>query len=252
MRAYAKVNIFLKISGISGDYHTIASRFMKVYNLYDEISFEAKNTPEFEIMGDFDCDLESNTIYKAYKQLKAYTRSHKLDEFFEYHRVIVDKKIPSFAGLGGGSSDAATFLKMCNKKLDLGIDIDTLAEIGSQVGADVAFFIYDYDSANVSGFGEIVEEFSEKPLDLELFHSNIKISTPAVYKHYRQNLYNPISTDEAKELFTKSSYEILETLTPIRANDLYPAALDLYKELEQKDGWFFTGSGSTFFRINNG
>lgn len=251
-RSFAKVNIFLKITGSDGDYHTISSRFMRVDSLFDEIWFESKNTPEFEIVGDFDCDTASNTIYRAYKQLQSYTNSDRLSAFFETHRVCVNKNIPSFAGLGGGSSNAATFLHMCNEAAELDLDIETLAEIGSSVGSDVAFFIYGYKSANVNGTGDIVEKFDEKPLDLELFHSDIKISTPAIYSRYRANHYNPISEAKAKELESMSSLEILEKLSPIDANDLYPVALELYENLTQKDGWFFTGSGSTFFRINNG
>ena len=108
-RAYAKVNIFLKITGVRGDYHTLSSRFMRVNHLFDTLWFEPKSTPEFEIRGNFDCEVHSNTIYKAYKYLQSVTRSDNLSSFFENHAVCVEKNIPSFAGLGGGSSDAATF-----------------------------------------------------------------------------------------------------------------------------------------------
>ena len=107
--AYAKVNVFLKITGTRGEYHTLTSRFVLVKELCDLLWFESKTTPEFEIRGDFDCDVGSNTIYKAYKHLQSATRSNTLAAFFETHAVCVDKRIPSFAGLGGGSSDAATF-----------------------------------------------------------------------------------------------------------------------------------------------
>ncbi len=77
-RAYAKVNIFLKITGMRGDYHTLSSRFMRVNTLFDTLWFEAKSTPEFEIKGNFDCEVHSNTIYKAYKYLQSATRSDNL------------------------------------------------------------------------------------------------------------------------------------------------------------------------------
>lgn len=248
-RAYAKVNIFLKITGKRGDYHTLSSRFMRVANLYDTLWFEPKPTPEFEIRGHFNCDVHSNTIYKAYKYLLAATRSDKLASFMETHAVCVDKKIPSFAGLGGGSSDAATFLRMCNEKLELGLSVEELADIGANVGADVPFFVYGYPSANVRGIGEIVEPFDEPLIDFEVDTPQIQISTPAVYRYYRDHLYAPISAEEAIRLESTPSNEILASMRPTEANDLYPAALGCYPELTEKEGWFFSGSGSSFFRL---
>lgn len=247
--AYAKVNIFLKITGIRGDYHIISSRFMRVKSLFDMLWFEPKPTPEFEIRGSFDCDVSSNTIYKAYKYLLAATRSDKLASFMETHAVCVDKKIPSFAGLGGGSSDAATFLRMCNERLELGLTIEELAEIGANVGADVPFFVYGYESANVSGIGEIVERFDEPLIDFEIVTPQIQISTPAVYRYYREHLYAPITSEEAARLESTPSRDILASMSPKEANDLYPSALGCYSELSEKEGWFFSGSGSSFFRI---
>ncbi|MDP2078101.1 MAG: 4-(cytidine 5'-diphospho)-2-C-methyl-D-erythritol kinase [Sulfuricurvum sp.] len=248
-RAYAKVNIFLKITGKREAYHTITSRFMRVSSLYDTLWFEPKSSPEFEIRGNFDCDIGSNTIYKAYKNLLAATNSDKLSNWMENNAVCVNKQIPSFAGLGGGSSDAATYLHMCNEQLELGLSTEALAVIGANIGADIPFFVYGYESANVSGIGEIVERYNEKPLEFEIITPQIKISTPAVYNYYRENLYTPINSDEAAKLQLMSSIDVLTTINPKEANDLYPAALKSYPELFEKEGWFFSGSGSSFFRL---
>lgn len=248
-RAYAKVNIFLKITGIRDNYHTLSSRFMRVNTLFDTLWFEPKATPEFEIRGNFDCEIHSNTIYKAYKYLQSATHSDNLSSFFENHAVCVEKKIPSFAGLGGGSSDAATFLRMCNETLELGLSIDELASIGSNVGADVPFFVYDYESANVSGIGEIVERYNESLIDFEVVTPEIQVSTPDVYRYYREHLYAPITQEDALRLESTPSRDILASMSPKEANDLYPSALGYYPELIEKEGWFFSGSGSSFFRI---
>jgi len=248
-KAFAKVNIFLKITGTRGNYHTITSRFMRVSSLFDTLWLEPKSTPEFEIRGNFDCEMHSNTIYKAYKHLLAYTRSNALSTLMENNAVCVDKQIPSYAGLGGGSSDAATYLHLCNDTLHLGLTVDELCEIGSAVGADVPFFVYGYESANVSGIGEIVQPYSEKLIDFETTTPAIQISTPMVYRYYREHLYSPISDEEATLLEKTSSREILASIDPKKANDLYNAALGCYSELCEKDGWFFSGSGSSFFRI---
>lgn len=248
-RAYAKVNIFLKITGKREHYHTISSRFVRVSSLYDTLWFETKSTPEFQIKGHFDCEVGSNTIYKAYKHLLAATLSDKLSNWMETHAVCVEKRIPSFAGLGGGSSDAATYLHMCNEQLELGLSTQALAGIGANVGADVPFFVYGYESANVSGIGEIVEQYNEKTLEFEIITPDINISTPAVYNYYRDHLYAPIGLEEAKHLQLTPSLDILTTMHPKEANDLYPAALKSYPELCEKEGWFFSGSGSSFFRL---
>lgn len=250
-KAFAKVNIFLKITGMRGEYHTITSRFMRVSSIFDTLWFEPKETPEFEIRGNFDCEVSSNTIYKAYKHLLSHTRSHALSMLMEENAVCVDKQIPSYAGLGGGSSDAAAYLHLCNDTLHLGLSVEELSEIGSSVGADVPFFVYGYESANVSGIGEIVEPYNEKLIDFETITPPIQISTPTVYRHYREHLYAPISTAEASRLEATSSREILASMESKKANDLYEAALECYPELAEKEGWFFSGSGSSFFRIKD-
>lgn len=247
-QAFAKVNIFLKITGMRDEYHTITSRFMRVSNLFDTLWFEPKLTPEFEIRGEFDCQTHSNTIYKAYKYLQSATRSDKLSTFIENNAICVDKKIPSFAGLGGGSSDAATFLIMCNDQLHLDLTLDELCDIGTRVGADVPFFLHGYDSANVTGIGEIVRQFNEPLIDFEVITPALQISTPAVYRYYREHLYAPISSQEALDLESTPSRDILSSMDPKSANDLYGAALGCYDELHEKEGWFFSGSGSSFFR----
>ncbi len=249
--AYAKVNIFLKITGLRENYHEIISRFMRVDDLYDELSFESKEFEEFEIIGNFSCATEQNTIYKAYRYLVEYTNSQSLKELMQRYAIKVTKNIPAFAGLGGGSSDAATYLKMCNEVLHLGLSLNELATIGLKVGADVPFFIYGYNSANVSGIGEIVEEFKEPLLSFDIYTPNIEISTPRVYKSYRENFYNPIPNAEVQKLKQTNSLDVLGFFKPKEANDLFAPALKEYKELQQhyKEGYFFSGSGSSFFSI---
>jgi 4-diphosphocytidyl-2-C-methyl-D-erythritol kinase len=146
---------------------------------------------------------------------------------------------------------------MCNEVLHLGLSLNELARIGLRVGADVPFFIYGYDSANVSGIGEIVEEFEEELLDLETFTPKIEISTPRVYKAYRENFYAPIGADKIREFTNAKSAEILKNLSASEANDLFAPALQEYKELKEhyQYEWHFSGSGSSFFKVkeeNNG
>jgi 4-diphosphocytidyl-2-C-methyl-D-erythritol kinase len=252
IRAHAKVNIFLKITGHKEGYHTLLSRFVRIDDLYDTIEFIPCKCETFTIEGCGDIPLESNTIYKAYKALKEYTADQTVHNFFSEHKVVVTKRIPSQAGLGGGSSDAAAFMRLANDVCDLQIGTDALAETGSTIGADLPFFIYNYPSANVSGFGEIVEPFEEAPLEIELFTPDIGCDTAEVYKTFHKYLLQYISRTSFFGWENLDSKTLLNLISdPIALNDLYPAALVAYPKLEELDrkGWFFSGSGSTFFKL---
>lgn len=252
IKAHAKVNIYLKITGYKEGYHTLNSRFVKVENLYDTIEFIPCECDSFTIEGCDNIPLQSNTIYKAYKALNEYTGDLDILNFFYTHKVVVNKHIPSQAGLGGGSSDAAAFMKLVKEACNLLLSTDELAKIGANVGADVPFFIYDYNSANVSGFGEIVMPFEEAPLDLELFTPNINCDTTKVYKTFNKYLLRNIDLSSFFGWNQMDSQTLLKLIQdPVALNDLYPAAMASYPELEKekKEGWFFSGSGSTFFRL---
>lgn len=254
IKAYAKVNIFLKIMGHKDGYHTLLSRFTRVENLYDTITFEPCECDTFTIEGCEDIPLESNTIYKAYKVLNEYTGDLDILEFFYRHKVVVIKRIPSQAGLGGGSSDAAAFMRLVKEVCRLMLNTEELAKLGSMIGADLPFFIYNYPSANVSGFGEIVESFEEEPLMLELHTPNIGCNTAIVYKTFKEHLLDNITLCSFMGWEKLDSRTLLESIAdPIILNDLYSAALIAYPKLGKvaKEGWFFSGSGSTFFKIKN-
>ena len=247
-KSYSKVNIFLKIVGLRDNYHLIASRFVRVKNLFDTISFIKKDVDNFSIEGNFSCILEKNTVYKAYKELEKFD---EVKEFFKKNIVRIDKNIPEFAGLGGGSSNCATFLNMVNQACNLNLSKEELAKIGSNIGADVPFFVYEFDSANVSGIGEIVEEFKEELINIEVITPKIACDTGKIYKNFREKFYKELNKDEVKELFVTNSKDILKKFSINEANDLYFSALDLNQDLKkfEKDNWFFSGSGSSFFKI---
>ena len=251
-KSYAKVNIFLKIVGKRNGYHELVSRFVRVHSLYDTMSFLDGEFTKFTLEGNFGCETKSNTIYKAY--LKLCEISPKVEEFFKTTKVVVDKNIPEFAGLGGGSSNCATFINMVNETCKLGLSKDKLSKIGESIGADVPFFIYEYDSANVTGIGEIVKEFKEEILDIVTFTPTIECNTGKIFTAFRDKFYKEISFEVAQKLLNMKSIDILKTLTIKSANDLYEPALENYPELTPKNfnlpsNSFFSGSGSSFFYI---
>ena len=254
MKSYAKVNIFLKIAGKRDNYHELVSRFVRVKNLYDTISFEKGGFDEFTLEGNFGCETKSNTIYKAYLKLKEL--SSKVEQFFKTHKTVVEKSIPEFAGLGGGSSNCATFMIMVNNTCDLGLTKDELSKIGATIGADVPFFIYEYDSANVTGIGEIVEKFDEETLDIQTYTPKVECNTGAIFTTFRDKFYSEVSSSEASKLLNMKSRDILASLDIKSANDLYSPALEIYKELTPQNyklpsNSFFSGSGSSFFYLKS-
>ena len=251
-KAPAKINTFLKITGKRDNYHELASRFVRVDSLCDDVTFELKKTPSeaFTLYGDFGCETKKNTIFKAYKALCKAGFEKKLTPFFQAHHVHVEKRIPEFAGLGGGSSDAASFMLLCNEILDLALCKEALSAIGEQVGADVPFFISEQPSANVTGIGEIVIPYDEKVPSFEIATPKIQCSTQEVFKAFREHYWERIDTQLAKKMLEMSSEELCHKYKASVLNDLFLPAIYCHPSLEKylDEGWMMSGSGSTMFR----
>ena len=154
VKTAAKINLALDVTGrLENGYHTIESVFQTV-GLYDEISVDLADSisiecelPEsFEKSDPIPCD-ERNIAYKAAKR------------FFEAAgidsgcRIHIKKGIPSQAGMGGGSTDAAAVIYCLNKLTGVDMPTNQLEEIGAKIGADVPFF-FTGGTAYVSGIGE--------------------------------------------------------------------------------------------------
>lgn len=253
IKAPAKVNIFLKITGSRGNYHTLRSRFLRVDELYDTVTFSKKESNENPYNGfSLECNVElpgKNTISFAYELL-----CEKFDivkKFFKDYKVILDKKIPAGAGLGGGSSDAAAFLNLCNDVCELNLSLNERAKIGEKIGADVPFFVYNYKSANVEGIGEIVTPFEEEPPKLKLFTPKVHCDTVKVYKTFRKEFFHIADKMSGAKWLETNSITLLKEHNRESLNDLFPAAIRAYPELKTfvKPDYFFSGSGSTFFKL---
>ena len=249
MKSYAKLNIFLKITGTRGNYHEILSRFILYKNLYDEIYFDSsKNSSEnLQILSNVKIDGE-NIINKAYNELLKTKFKSEISKFFKTHAVILEKNIPMGAGLGGGSSNAATFLNLTNQTLNLNFSKKELIEISKNIGSDVAFFITEFESANVSGVGEIVENFNDDIPNLEVFTPSIFASTPEIYAKFRSDFMDKIDLNLAKKLKNLSTKEILKKYKNYELNDLLAPFQAINPNFKLKENEFFSGSGSSYFK----
>lgn len=256
--SYPKINVFFKIVGFEkSGYCEVFSRYVRVKDsVCDEISIT--QAERFSLRGDCACKVESNTIFRAKNTLARFLESstnpaqrHKA-RFLEGFRIEIDKKIPICAGLGGGSSNAAVYLLAINEALELGLDGAEMRAIATKVGSDVAFFASDCDSANVRGVGEKIEIFSEIVPQMEIFTPKIACATKAVFDEFRAHCAPSVPKGA---WLRQDSVEILGRGEIGELNDLYAPALRVYGELRAiagdlaKDGYFFSGSGSSFFRI---
>ncbi len=242
LKTPAKVNLYLKITGIRDDgYHLLDSLFVPV-SLYDEILIGRTNRRGIQVRFDIPgIDPLRNSVYKA-----AELFMKKMD-YDRGYRIRVKKRIPPGSGMGGGSSDAAAVLKGLNLLHGCPFATDELREMGLEIGADVPFFI-DCVPARVRGIGEIQEKV---PLDrkiwLILIYPGFESSTPLIYKAF-DNLTNNLQNIKIKQ----ANFEDL----PLGENDLEEAFLNVYdsgRALRDRITSFpadfrgMSGSGSTWF-----
>ena len=248
MKSFAKINIFLKITGTRGNYHELNSRFVLIKNLFDEISFKSGNFEGFCIKTETEINGE-NIINKAYNELCKAGFSRELNEFFKNNCVILKKNIPLGGGLGGGSSNAATFLKMANKELNLKISKRNLMKIGAKIGADVSFFLSDEICANVSGIGEIIMPFDDEIPNFEILQKPVCCDTAKVYKEFRAHFFDTINLKFSAKLSRLKSSEILANFKNYMLNDLLVPAQKIYPNLKINNDEFLSGSGSSCFKV---
>lgn len=157
--APAKINLFLDIRGKRSDGYHIVSMVMQSISLYDEITVSETNDNEITIIcSDENIPLnENNTVYKAVEFF--FKETEKESKGIE---VRIKKNIPTEAGLGGGSTDAAAVLYALNQMYDTGLSRKELAEIGAEIGADVPFCVYG-GTMSASGIGTILSPLPDLP-----------------------------------------------------------------------------------------
>jgi 4-(cytidine 5'-diphospho)-2-C-methyl-D-erythritol kinase len=244
MKSYAKINSFLKIVGTRGNYHEIVSRFVLRREIYDEIFFEKAGGFALE------CDnenIENNIVLKAKFELEKAGFKNELDEFFASHKIVIKKQIPLGAGLGGGSSNAATFLKMANEELNLKLTRENLMKIGANIGADVAFFASDFNAANVGGIGEIISEFNDEVPEVKILTPGVFCSTPAVYGEFRANFMDSIDVNLAAKMREMTTVQLLERYENRKLNDLFAPCFKIYPQMDKFKDFFLSGSGASVF-----
>lgn len=178
LNAPAKINWSLYILNKREDgFHNIVS-LLQCIDLYDTISFEESGS--IELITDMDLPVEQNIIFRTAILLQKHSGMNR------GVRITLEKRIPSGAGLGGGSSDAACTIIGLNKLWGLSMGIDEMKSIGAKLGSDVPFFFH-CPIAIARGRGDILTPLSiSEPFALLIVKPHLSISTAWAY----EELYN--------------------------------------------------------------
>ena len=158
--APAKINLFLHVVGRREDgYHLLQSAF-ELIDWADRITLSRRPRGEITRTGDLRCAVEDDLAYRAARALQ--TTPAWQAQGCPGAQIHVEKSVPSGAGLGGGSSDAASTLMGLNRLWSLGLDRQELARLGLSLGADVPFFLFG-QAAFAQGVGEALEAYATTP-----------------------------------------------------------------------------------------
>jgi 4-diphosphocytidyl-2-C-methyl-D-erythritol kinase len=242
--APAKINLSLRVLGRRADgFHELRS-LMAPVSVFDELLFSHKEEGDLE----FFCNVpevpadESNLVVRA---VRLFCGSVGI---LPRLSVSLKKEIPHGAGLGGGSSDAATTLLALDSLYQTGLPRSVLAEMAAQIGSDVPFFVYQ-SAAWICGRGEHVEPVKVLPsFPLLLIKPHFGVSTPWAFRNWKS----------ASEIPGVPYGEQLENGV-VFVNDLERPVFEKYLFLADLKQWLLgrsgvraalmSGSGSTVFAV---
>lgn len=232
----AKLNLFLHITGRRDDgYHELQSIFQLI-DLYDWLEFSQTATPEISIDGLNSVDLEQNLIFKAIQILKPYAKA------YSGLNIRIEKNIPMGAGLGGGSSNAATTLIVVNQLWQCGLSIEQLAELGLKLGADVPVFVHGRN-AWAEGIGEHLTFIDLDQKQYIVLKPDCFISTQLLFSQKtltRDTKPTKFCAYQLKPFNFGNNFEPL-------AKSLYPEVNEAMQYLDQFGVAKLTGTGACVF-----
>lgn len=249
--APAKINLGLQIIGKRNDgYHNIHSLFFPIKSIADILTIELAQSVTLICSQELDISNENNIVWKAANLLK---QRYNIDMGA---KISLQKNIPHGAGLGGGSSDAATILKGLQLLWNIDISPKELSEIASELGSDVPFFLQDHP-ALIQGRGEIVHPF------IFSCEWTILIVFPALYSN-TSRAYAGLDNSNFPKIEVnfvdalQQSKDDCSKMKDLLFNDFEYSIFTLFPELAEiksqlyTQGAFFasmSGSGSTMFGL---
>lgn len=252
-----KVNVFLRITNKREDgFHDLASLF-HVISLGDILKFSLSPSKTKDCLSTNVSGVPLDDRNLIIKALNLYRKKTGSEKFFWIH---LDKKVPTGAGLGGGSSNAATALWAANQFNGCLATEKELQEWSSEIGSDVPFF-FSQGAAYCTGRGEVVQDIPPPvPFDIPmvLIKPQQACSTAEVYKRLRLDQTSKVDPLTLLEKISTNGIS-----QDVCINDLEPPAFEVLPTLRrlkqrviaasrgQYDAVFMSGSGSTIVGIGS-
>jgi 4-diphosphocytidyl-2-C-methyl-D-erythritol kinase len=249
--APAKLNLFLHLTGRRDDgYHLLQSVFMLI-DWCDHLHFEQRSDGGISRE-----DLTPGQLPAEDLSVRAARALQKATDCTQGVHIGLEKRLPAEAGMGGGSSDAATTLLALNRLWGLGLKRSQLAAIGLQLGADVPFFIGGR-SAWVEGVGEELTPVSLPPARFVVVKPPAGASTQRIFSS--PELKRDTKTATIQGFAANDSCEVavidLQKVLAVGHNDLQPVAQALCPDVGHCIQWLnshglqgrMTGSGTAVF-----
>ena len=232
LSAPAKINLCLLITGRRPDgYHDLQTAF-QMLDICDTLSFELSD--QLSVESNIDLPVQTNLVYLAAKLLQEFSATK------QGATIHLDKFLPMGAGLGGGSSDAATTLLGLNRLWSLNISAKELMRLGRQLGADVPVFVFA-QSAWGEGIGEVLTPLVLKSSFYLIVSPNCHVDTARIFSHPELTRYS-------------STITIARFLEHGARNDCEIVVRELYPEVDEVLLWLnkwgpakMTGTGSCVF-----
>jgi 4-diphosphocytidyl-2-C-methyl-D-erythritol kinase len=245
----AKVNLYLEIRGRRPDgYHEIQTLMHRV-DLCDEVEIDRKESG-IELLTEGGEEIPAGKENIAWRAAQTFLEDRGIREGV---RIRLKKRIPVAAGLGGGSSNAATILLGMNELFQVGCSLERLMALGARLGADVPFFIFARP-ALAEGIGERLTPVElPHPLWFLLLLPPFRVSTAWVYGEYDRL---PPKGEEG--LPKADRYGVFRDLLAILKNDLERVTLAHYPQLgwmkeeisaRGASGTLMSGSGPVLFGL---
>ena len=252
IKSYAKINIGLKILDIYPDgYHSIWT-IMHEINLHDIITINKRtdNLINLNLSGGITVPNDGNNL--CIKSARLFFDSYNINNTgLDIH---LNKNIPVGAGLGGGSSNAASILLILNRIFELGATTEDLCKIGFKLGCDVPFFI-DGGVQISEGKGDKLSQIS---LNLDeytilLVCPEFSISTKWAYSFFKNNLPKSFNRNKFRTFQNNIDWSLFENDFEEVVKTTYPEVMKIRDRLESSGALFvsLSGSGSTMFGIFN-
>jgi 4-diphosphocytidyl-2-C-methyl-D-erythritol kinase len=248
IRTPAKINLFLRVLNRRADgYHEIETLFQAI-DLYDELLIEETGTGfALEVPGYPELETEDNLVVRAVRQFEQLT-SRPVEA-----RIVLNKLIPTAAGLGGGSSDAAATLLGLRHLLIDEMPVTDLVPVAAKLGADVPFFLHG-GTAIGEGIGDRLTPVSiNTDYSLLMINPGVPVSTAQVYAGLPSTL-----TAMPRVGILRGKLDKKQPLDGLLFNDLQSIAEKIRPEivivrryLEQmpSEGVLMSGSGPTVFAV---